>query len=131
MHMLGLSIELSIISSDYRAIIEGDHGKKMRPGAPAIALAPRSITWPHGGSADMKRVAAAAIITVFSIGGSILAQGGEPPPSPAGVSATQVGGTYVTVPGIVDPQYQAGKWIEIVYGRPIKRGRDLWGSGAD
>jgi hypothetical protein len=26
--------------------------------------------------------------------------------------------------------YQNGKWIEIAYGRPIKRGRDLWGSGA-
>src|SRR5262249_44805043 len=24
-----------------------------------------------------------------------------------------------------------GKWIEITYGRPIKRGRDLWGAGAD
>lgn len=36
--------------------------------------------------------------------------------SPAGSSQTQVGGT-------------TGKWIEITYGRPIKRGRDLWGSG--
>jgi hypothetical protein len=26
--------------------------------------------------------------------------------------------------------YEGGKWIEISYGRPIKRGRDLWGSGA-
>ena len=29
------------------------------------------------------------------------------------------------------PIYQGGKWIEIAYGRPLKRGRDLWGSGAD
>ena len=79
----------------------------------------------------MKRVAAAAIIIVLSIAGSIWAQGDERPPSPVGVSATQVGGTYVTVPGIVDPQYQGGKWIEILYSRPIKRGRKLWGSGAD
>jgi len=79
----------------------------------------------------MKRVAAAAIMAVLSISGSIWAQGDGRPPSPAGVSATQVGGTYVTVPGIVDPQYQGGKWIEIICSRPIKRGRDLWGSDAD
>ena len=29
------------------------------------------------------------------------------------------------------PSYQGGKWIEITYGRPIKRGRDLWGPGAN
>ena len=49
-------------------------------------------------------------------------------PSPTGVSATQVGGTYVA--GGEAPRYQNGKWIEISYGRPIKRGRDLWGTGA-
>jgi hypothetical protein len=35
--------------------------------------------------------------------------------SPEGSSATQLG--------------ENGKWIEITAGRPIKRGRDLWGSG--
>jgi hypothetical protein len=40
---------------------------------------------------------------------------GERVASPAGTSATQLG------PG--------GKWLEITAGRPIKRGRDLWGSG--
>src|SRR5215471_3812603 len=83
------------------------------------------------GSTEMKRVAAAAIMAVLSISDSISAQRDGRPPSPAGVSATQVGGTYVTVPGIADPQYQGGKWIEIIYSRPIKRGRDLWGSDAD
>jgi DUF2911 family protein len=53
------------------------------------------------------------------------------PASPAGSSATQVTGSYVTAPGSTAPSYQGGKWIEITYGRPIKRGRDLWGSGAD
>jgi hypothetical protein len=39
--------------------------------------------------------------------------------SPAGTAATQVGGT-------------GGKWIEIVYSRPILRGRtDIFGTGAD
>ena len=45
------------------------------------------------------------------------------------MASTQVGGKYVA--GGEAPQYQNGKWIEISYGRPIKRGRDLWGAGAD
>jgi Protein of unknown function (DUF2911) len=45
------------------------------------------------------------------------AQGGGRPASPAGSSATQLG--------------KDGKWIEITYGRPIKRGRDVWGSGSN
>lgn len=42
--------------------------------------------------------------------------------SPAGTSATQVGGSHGEREG-----YEGGKWIEIRYGRPIKRGRDLFG----
>jgi hypothetical protein len=60
----------------------------------------------------------------------VAAQGGRPA-SPVGTSATQVGGKYVTPPGADEPQYQGGKWIEITYSRPIKRGRDLFGSGAE
>lgn len=44
------------------------------------------------------------------------------PASPPGSSATQVGGRHDEREGYVD-----GKWIEIRYGRPIKRGRDLFG----
>lgn len=65
-------------------------------------------------------IAAAVVVTV--------AQGGRPA-SPTGTAATQVGGKYVK--GQDEPVYQGGKWIEITYGRPIKRGRDLFGSGAD
>jgi hypothetical protein len=36
--------------------------------------------------------------------------------SPRGSSATQLG--------------KDGKWLEITYGRPIRRGRDVWGAGA-
>lgn len=54
---------------------------------------------------------------------------GRRPASPAGSSATQVGGTWAA--GGEEPRYEGGKWIEILYGRPIKRARDLWGSGAD
>ncbi len=42
--------------------------------------------------------------------------------SPAGVSATEVGGRYDERAG-----YVGGKWIEVRYGRPIKRSRDLFG----
>jgi DUF2911 family protein len=54
-----------------------------------------------------------------------LAQGGGRPPSPAGSSATQIGGKYE--PGREGPVYQGGKWIDITFGRPIKRGRDVFG----
>ena len=42
--------------------------------------------------------------------------------SPAGAAATQVGGRYDVRAG-----YVGGKWIEMKFGRPIKRGRDLFG----
>src|SRR5437773_3680632 len=77
----------------------------------------------------MKRLVAAGM-TVVLTGPWLLAQGGRPA-SPAGTSATQVGGKYTNPAGADEPVYSGGKWIEITYGRPIKRGRDLWGSGAD
>lgn len=61
----------------------------------------------------------------FALSAVMFAQGGGRPASPAGSSAAQVGGKYV--PGPEGPVYQGGKWIEITYGRPIKRGRDLFG----
>lgn len=45
--------------------------------------------------------------------------------SPDAYAATEIGGRYVGA----QPGYVNGKWIEISYGGPIKRGRDLWGSG--
>ncbi len=42
--------------------------------------------------------------------------------SPPGRSATQVGGTYDARAGNV-----GGRWLEIRYGRPIRRGRDIFG----
>ena len=72
-------------------------------------------------------VAMAAVLTV--------AQENRPM-SPTGTAATQVLGNWVKPTGRGAPtlggeSYQGGKWIEITYGRPIKRGRDLWGSGAN
>lgn len=52
------------------------------------------------------------------------------PASPPGTAATQIGGQYVAVQG--GQRYQGGKWIEVTYSRPIKRGRqNLFGAGAD
>jgi Protein of unknown function (DUF2911) len=59
------------------------------------------------------------------------------PLSPTGTAAAQVQGKYTKpasgrgAPALGGEAYQDGKWIEIMYGRPLKRGRNLWGSGAD
>lgn len=78
----------------------------------------------------MTRRTIAASALWLALGALVVAQGGRPL-SPAGQAATQVGGHWVTRPGADEATYEGGKWIEIAYGRPIKRGRDLWGSGAD
>jgi hypothetical protein len=52
-------------------------------------------------------------------------EGQQKKPSPDAHAATHVGGRYAGA----QPVYLGGKWIEISYGGPIKRGRDLWGSG--
>lgn len=44
-------------------------------------------------------------------------QSSSRPASPPGSAATQLG--------------KDGKWIEITYGRPLRRGRDVFGSGAN
>ena len=43
--------------------------------------------------------------------------------SPAGHAATQIGGIFDPVRGFVN-----GDWIEVRYGRPLKRGRDIFGA---
>ena len=72
--------------------------------------------------------------TVLSTVSLVVAQGGPTRDlSPAGSSSAQVSGKWVQGA----PQYtagrgsfQGGKWIDISYGRPLMRGRNLWGSGA-
>ena len=52
--------------------------------------------------------------------------------SPAGTAAAQVGGAWSAPDKDSEPRYSGGKWIEIVYSRPILRGRtDIFGKGAD
>src|SRR5512136_2115715 len=73
------------------------------------------------------------VVVALALAAGVLAQTPAPPPrpaSPAGTVATQFGGKYVD--GARGPSYQGGKWIEVTYGRPIKRQRaNLFGSGAD
>ena len=74
-----------------------------------VELLPPSFGWP------------AAIVLLVALG-----SGAEAQPrriaSPAGSSAVEVGGRVDEREG-----YVGGKWIEIDYGRPIRRGRDLFG----
>lgn len=77
---------------------------------------------------------AAAIVALA--GAMVVAQDARPL-SPVGTAAAQVLGKYVKptsgrgAPALGGESYQGGKWIEITYGRPLKRGRSLWGAGAD
>ncbi len=62
------------------------------------------------------------------------AQGGHPM-SPRRSSSANVGGTW-TNPGkrtfaAGGGTYEGGKWIDVSYGSPLKRGRTVFGSGAD
>lgn len=74
----------------------------------------------------MRRSVLAVALGVAAAGSLTFAQAGRPA-SPRGTASTEVGGKYV--PGKPAATYQGGKWIEITYGRPIRRGRDLWGTG--
>jgi Protein of unknown function (DUF2911) len=70
--------------------------------------------------------ASAAVLAV--IGTFALAQTRRPA-SPTGASAAEIGSRMEpTTSG--EPAYKRGKWIEVTYGRPIKRGRTLFGGAA-
>ena len=77
----------------------------------------------------------ALVLSYIALAAIVAAQENRPL-SPNGTAATQVQGKYVKpegrgAPALGGANYQGGKWIEITYGRPLKRGRDLWGSGAN
>jgi hypothetical protein len=94
----------------------------------------------------MQRARIALTLAAMAAASTSLAQAPPPAPaakptpapvqridSPLGHMAIEVGGHYVPAdkPGY-PPRYEGGKWIEITYYRPIKRGRDdLFGSGPD
>jgi hypothetical protein len=72
------------------------------------------------------------MIALTAASAATLAQAPMPAraPSPTGSAAIQVGTWKADdKPGA---RVATGKWIELIYGRPIKRGRaDLFGAGAD
>src|SRR5262245_23191855 len=79
-------------------------------------------------------MAVASFATIFA---AIAAAQQAParPMSPEGSAQVQVLGQW-TKPArpaftLGRETYTDGKWIEIRYGRPLQRGRDLFGSGAD
>ncbi len=74
----------------------------------------------------MRKLTAIAAAT-FAMAALVTAQGGRPA-SPAGTAATEIGGKYDNG---AEPSYKGGKWIEITYGRPIKRGRDVFGGAGE
>lgn len=65
----------------------------------------------------------------------LLGQTAARPMSPNGSAAAQVLGKWVQGARqaftLGRGNYEGGKWIEITYGRPLKRGRNLFGSGAN
>lgn len=78
----------------------------------------------------MKRalIIIASLFSMTTFPAALIAQGTRIA-SPPGVASTEIRGKYKN--GADEPVYEGGKWIDVTYGRPIKRGRDLWGSGAD
>jgi hypothetical protein len=71
-----------------------------------------------------RRLIATGSVTL-ALSAMLFAQGGNRPASPTGTAAAQVGGKFETGPE--GPEYKGGKWIEMTFGRPIKRGRDVFG----
>jgi len=78
------------------------------------------------------RLRTLALVMAVVVAAGLLAQAQtQKPASPPGTAATQIGGKYVQREG-GGQRYQGGKWIEVTYSRPIKRGRqNLFGAGAD
>jgi Protein of unknown function (DUF2911) len=76
----------------------------------------------------------AAVAVALAAGAIVYAQGGRPL-SPRGSASAQVSGTWTNVGKqtyvVGGGNYEGGKWIDITYGSPLKRGRDIFGSGAN
>ncbi|HMD37280.1 MAG TPA: DUF2911 domain-containing protein [Vicinamibacterales bacterium] len=73
----------------------------------------------------MTRSFTALLVWTMALSATMFAQGGKPL-SPAGTAAAHVGGQWTTTPN-GESTYTGGKWIEITYGRPLKRGRNVFG----
>ena len=83
----------------------------------------------------MKKLIATGLVTIAAAAAVLAQQAPAKPMSPEGKAQVQVLGTW-TKPErpaftLGRETYTNGKWIEITYGRPLERGRDLFGSGAN
>src|SRR4051794_34255152 len=78
-----------------------------------------------------------AIVALFAGTAAMFAQQQPPtrPLSPSGTTQAQVLGRWVKGDrpsfAVGQERYVDGKWLEITYGRPALRGRDVFGSGAN
>ncbi len=81
----------------------------------------------------MTRKAIAGIVPLLATGALVFAQAPARPMSPDGTAQVQVLGTWTKGqrPAFTlgRENYLGGKRIEITYGRPLQRGRDVFGSG--
>ncbi len=80
----------------------------------------------------MIRKASSLGLTLLLAGATLATAQDRKPLSPAGTSATMVGGTWSAPDKDGERHYTGGKWIEVSYSRPMLRGRtDIFGKGAD
>ena len=80
----------------------------------------------------MIRKASSLGLTLLLAGATLATAQDRKPLSPAGTSATMVGGTWSAPDKDGERRYTGGKWIEVSYSRPMLRGRaDIFGKGAD
>jgi DUF2911 family protein len=93
----------------------------------------RARTLALNGSTPMKRTTVVVAAGCLAAAALALAQGAAKPMSPEGAAHAQVLGKWTKGdrPAFTlgRETYRGGKWIEITYGRPLQRGRDLFGSG--
>jgi len=81
----------------------------------------------------MRRILALTAFLALLAGAGLAQE--KRPLSPSGSAAAQVLGHWVKSDkptyAVGNNKYEGGKWIDVTYGRPLKRGRDIFGSGAD
>jgi hypothetical protein len=78
------------------------------------------------------RLLTTVLCTAALAGAAVSAQQPNRPASPRGSAEIEVGGKWETTKNAQGRErqvYQGGKWVSISYGRPLKRGRELFGAG--
>ena len=78
------------------------------------------------------RLLTTVLCTTVLAGAALTAQTPARPPSTPGSAEIEVGGKWVTgknPSGREVTKYEGGKWVSISYSRPLKRGRELFGTG--